>query len=195
MNEIRENKLKEYYENPSICLCCNKVIDVKEGERISYVKQKKFCNLSCSSKYNYKPVIRPKKPKKHCLSCEKELVARNSKYCNNKCQQDYEYKEYIKRWKNGEETGVMGGYGISGYIKRYLFEKYDSKCCDCGWNEVNIHTGNIPLEIDHIDGNYLNNKEDNLRLICPCCHSLTSTYKNGNAGNGRKERAKYYINN
>lgn len=30
-----------------------------------------------------------------------------------------------------------------------------------------------PLEIEHIDGNALNNKEDNLILLCPNCHSLT----------------------
>lgn len=43
----------------------------------------------------------------------------------------------------------------------------------------------IPLEIDHIDGNSENNSEENLRLICPNCHSLTATYKGANRGKGR----------
>lgn len=30
-----------------------------------------------------------------------------------------------------------------------------------------------------------NNSEDNLRLICPNCHSLTSTYRGANRGQGR----------
>ena len=30
------------------------------------------------------------------------------------------------------------------------------------------YTNDIPLEIDHIDGNYLNNQEENLILLCPC---------------------------
>lgn len=55
-------------------------------------------------------------------------------------------------------------------------------------NIKNIYTNNIPLEIEHIDGNYLNNKEENLILICPNCHSLTSTYKGANIRFGRKER-------
>ena len=58
------------------------------------------------------------------------------------------------------------------------------------WSKKNEYTGNIPLEIEHIDGNYLNNSENNLILLCPNCHSLTSTYKGANK-NGRKSRKKY----
>jgi predicted HNH restriction endonuclease len=56
---------------------------------------------------------------------------------------------------------------------------------------VNPYTGKIPLEIEHIDGNYMNNDENNLDLICPNCHSLTGTYKSLNLGHGRKSRKKY----
>lgn len=38
----------------------------------------------------------------------------------------------------------------------------------------------ITLEVDHIDGNYLNNTKENLRFVCPNCHSQTDTYKNKN---------------
>lgn len=76
-----------------------------------------------------------------------------------------------------------------------MFEKYNAKCCRCGWSEVNQYTGNIPLEIEHIDGNYLNNNEENLILLCPNCHSLTSTYKGANKGHGRKDRGKYSLYN
>ena len=47
------------------------------------------------------------------------------------------------------------------------------------------HTNTLPLEIDHIDGNSENNSEENLRLICPNCHSLTANYRGANRGNGR----------
>ena len=45
------------------------------------------------------------------------------------------------------------------------------------------------LVADHIDGDWRNNVENNLRLICPNCDSLTSTYAALNRGNGRKNRA------
>lgn len=60
-----------------------------------------------------------------------------------------------------------------------------------GWGEVNPYTQTIPLEVEHIDGNYQNNTEDNLTILCPNCHSLTPTYKGANKGHGRKDRKQY----
>ena len=94
-------------------------------------------------------------------------------------------------WKNKKEDGLRGEYQISMYIKTYLFRKFDNKCARCGWGEVNPYTNKIPLEVEHIDGNYKNNDENNLILLCPNCHALTSTYKGANLNKGRKSRKKY----
>lgn len=128
----------------------------------------------------------------HCLNCDKELNRHQGKYCSNKCQKEYQYKKYIERWKSGLENGMSGLYQLSNYIEKYIKEKYDNKCCKCGWNEINPFTNNIPLEIHHKDGDYTNNDEDNLELLCPNCHSLTDTYKNALNHEGRKGRNKYY---
>lgn len=128
----------------------------------------------------------------NCLSCGKKLTGRGLKYCNNKCQADFKYKTYIQNWKNGLEDGMKGEYQISSHIRRYLLEKNNNQCERCHWGEINPYTGKIPLEVDHIDGDYRNNREDNLRLLCPNCHSLTSTYKGANK-HGRKERKKYTL--
>ena len=188
MNTQREQSLKEYYKNPETCLNCNKIIEVKDNEKISDVKDRKFCGSSCSTTHSNK--LKPKriaKPSKLCLNCEKPLSNNIKKYCNVICQHDYEYKLYIKKWKEGENSGFNDGdWGkVSKHIRRYLFEKYDNKCSKCGWGEINPYNGSIPLEVDHMDGNYKNNKEENLNLICPNCHSLTKTYRGGNIGNGR----------
>ena len=57
----------------------------------------------------------------------------------------------------------------------------------------NQYTNKIPLEVEHIDGNYKNNVEENLTLLCPNCHALTATYKGANLNKGRKSRSKYKI--
>ena len=125
-----------------------------------------------------------------CVNCGKKILNKK-KFCNNHCQKEYQYKEYIKNWKEGKIDGIRGEYQISMYIKTYLFKKYNNKCARCGWGEINTYTNKIPLEIEHIDGNYKNNNEENLILLCPNCHSLTSTYKGANLNHGRKSRKKY----
>ena len=138
------------------------------------------------------PVNKGTGRKYYCLNCNQELSGRNRKFCDHHCQNEYEYKEWVKRWKEGLETGIKGEYGISNNLRRYLLEKYNYKCSKCGWGEENPYTHTIPLEVEHIDGNYLNNKEENLTILCPNHHSLTSTYKGANKGHGRNERLKYY---
>ena len=129
----------------------------------------------------------------NCKYCNKPLKSSRGKYCNNICQQNYQYSIYISNWKKGNKDGLKGRYQISNHIRRYLLEKYDYKCSICGWGEINKYTNTIPLEIEHKDGNYLNNQESNLIILCPNCHSLTATYKGANVGNGRKDRKKYSL--
>jgi hypothetical protein len=55
----------------------------------------------------------------------------------------------------------------------------------------------IPIELDHIDGNPENNSKENLRLICPNCHAQTPNYKGRNIGkvqNSKRQTTmkKYY---
>ena len=129
----------------------------------------------------------------NCLYCSRPLKSSKSKYCNNVCQNNYQYIQYIDNWKKGKIDGLKGKYQISNHIRRYMYEKYNNRCAKCGWSERNPFTNVIPLEIEHIDGNYLNNRESNLTLLCPNCHSLTATYKGANQGNGRKDRKRYSL--
>ncbi|MED7824878.1 HNH endonuclease signature motif containing protein [Streptomyces chiangmaiensis] len=55
------------------------------------------------------------------------------------------------------------------------------QCALCG-REPFWRSRPLPLEVDHLDGNWRNNRLENLRLLCPNCHSATDTYRGRNKG-------------
>lgn len=181
--EEKIKKAKEKFEKENkTCLNCKR--------KISYEKRNNnFCDAQCAAYYNN---AKKERQIKHCINCKKLITKKwKGNYCCNKCQQEYQYNKYIDDWKNG--IVLINSEKITNYIRKYLFKKYNNKCSVCNWGEINIYTKKIPLEVEHIDGNYLNNKEENLTLLCPNCHSLTKTYKGANKGNGRYIRKKRYI--
>jgi hypothetical protein len=123
------------------------------------------------------------------------LIKDQKKYCSNICQMSDRQEQYISLWKMGQKTGNRGirTKGISGHVKKHLEKKFGERCSICGWSKQNPITGRVPLEIDHIDGNSENSSEENLRLICPNCHSLSPNFRNLNRGNGRVWRKAKYI--
>lgn len=131
---------------------------------------------------------RVKIPRSNCLVCSKETARSGYKYCSNLCQFEYQRRDYLSKWKEGKESGLIAIGVVSIHVKRYLREKYGNKCCLCGWSKTNSKSGIVPLVADHVDGNWRNNAEENLRLVCPNCDSLSPTYAALNKGNGRPNR-------
>lgn len=148
---------------------------------VSYIKHnRKFCSQSCSASYNNTL----KKANKKCLNCGIEIPKRN-KYCSVRCQWTYKSDIIKHRIESGDTTLHPTQY------KKYLINKHGNKCMKCGWCEVNPQTKNVPIQLDHINGDSDDNRLINLRLLCPNCHSLTPTYGILNKGNGRSERQRY----
>jgi len=133
----------------------------------------------------------PKKPRIACLNCGKQAERWNNKYCSNRCQSEYQYKQYIREWKAGERSGLLTTELVSGHIRRYLIEKYGERCGECGWQKRHPITRQVPLSIHHRDGDWTNNREENLILLCPNCHALTENFQNLNKGKGRTYRRQY----
>lgn len=165
------------------------------GNAIKKAALRRGINLPLRRKINEKETFDYRKPKMGvCLNCGKEFklyTSATGKYCCFACQREYQYKNYIEKWKNGEVTGGTNGFNVSGYIRRYIFEKNDSCCEACHGKYTNPYTGKSILQIHHKDGNCLNNKEENLQLLCPNCHAMTENFGSRNK-NGNKDRTKYF---
>ena len=72
-------------------------------------------------------------------------------------------------------------------LRERVFLEQGNKCNRCNLNEWMGKL--LSLELDHKDGNNLNNARGNLEGLCPNCHSLTPTWR----GRNRKDLIKTKI--
>lgn len=126
-------------------------------------------------------------------NCNKEYKkGKNSLgiYCSNLCQQEVQYNKRIIDWKNGLLAGYVGQTKqLAIWLRKYMLEKHNYSCQECGWNKRHPIDKNPLVEVDHIDGDAENCKEENLKVLCPNCHSETPTFRARNKNSSRNRQA------
>lgn len=165
-----------------------KCINCKINFKIKANNQK-YCSNKCKNEFLL--------ISRNCDNCNKLLIKhrslKNQKlvFCDNKCQSEFNYKSFINDWLNNKKLGIkkVGWQNqISNYIRRYMLERANYSCSNCNWNKLH-EDGSSPLHIDHVDGNAINNNILNLRVLCPNCHSLTSTFGSRNKNSTRYNKS------
>lgn len=93
-----------------------------------------------------------------------------------------ERQRYNQRRRTAEEILVENTSAHvrrvpSSRLKRAMREQgLEERCALCGIEPVWLGKP-LPLEVDHIDGDWRNNRIENVRLLCPNCHSTTDSYR------------------
>lgn len=72
------------------------------------------------------------------------------------------------------------------YLHHYELKEYKCSTSNCGLTEW--HGEHITLELDHINGIRKDNRLQNLRWLCPNCHSQTPTFRGYNKSNTGKKK-------
>ncbi|MFA5573286.1 MAG: HNH endonuclease signature motif containing protein [Candidatus Bathyarchaeia archaeon] len=107
------------------------------------------------------------------ITLDAYLEKMNIKYEGNKGLKGLKVSPHKKK---AEIFLVKGSLITSHKLKLKLFEENikEEKCEKCGivdWNNEKVS-----FELHHIDGDRFNNLLENLKILCPNCHSQTNNY-------------------
>ena len=131
--------------------------------------------------------------KELCRKCKKPTSGKTEYGFCRKCSSieiaRIKTEEKFLNWLETGDMGISVAATVRGTFRERLLLHYGNKCSICGqkpeWNGLEL-----VLVLDHIDGNAGNDKETNLRFICPNCDSQLETFKSKNRESARRHRKK-----
>jgi len=122
-------------------------------------------------------------------------------------QKDKIDDSHIKQYSSGEKAGWKTGRSLDEYLvlhgpsvqgselKRKLIKAglKTNICEECGQEPI-WNNKPLTLQLDHINGNSADNRIENLRILCPHCHSQTDTFAGKNCGHAKPKRICHICN-
>ena len=139
----------------------------------------KYCSLKCTH------VAQRRGGETYLDTYGARARANNSAHCTTACRRTHSYRCRAEAFV---ARGGVRGYVDPQFLARVLRDYYGDRCLRCGWSRRHHKTGKVPIEVEHIDGDWENNRLTNLTLLCPNCHALTPTFRALNRGRGRAYR-------
>lgn len=186
INKLRTEKfLRESSERKCAYPECDNSMEGKE-------KRQKYCGHSCAKKVTnrqrngmtYATSLEWRSTERICDSCGERYLPKEKrqKNCSRYCYVIVRRERNIESWlqTNASVNNINGL--LPKWAREHLLEEANHRCTRCGWGEINPKVGKPILTIDHIDGDWKNNRRDNLVVLCYNCHTLTSTFGSLNAG-------------
>lgn len=71
-------------------------------------------------------------------------------------------------------------------MRNFVIRLLGEKCQQCGI--VDWVKKKLRFDVDHINGDRQDNRIDNLRVLCPNCHTQTATYSSLNISEAGRKR-------
>lgn len=140
------------------------------------------CSRECSDLARRKPIA----PCVRCGSTARRDRNRRGPYCSFTCFDADRYEKtgsfarWVAGWLSGEISGTRQDGRPDHRIRQALVSLRGARCEECGWDKRNPVSDRVPLHADHVHGDKSRNRPEDLRLLCPNCHSLTPNYQHLN---------------